>query len=67
MNEDMMQRLIAVATDLRPEMYNAQDCSITFSFDVRGTTVSLIVNDGLGGSNSTSRRIPYVKVPTSPV
>ncbi len=57
MNEETMKKLLAVATELRPTLYTQMDSSVTISFDSRGTTVNWTVNDGAGGSESSSKRI----------
>jgi hypothetical protein len=65
MNDDLKQRLVSLAEELRPSLWNEkQDCSITISFDANGTTVSWIVNDGQGGSDSSHRRLPLLRKPS---
>jgi hypothetical protein len=57
MNEETKEKLLDLAKDLRPLIYTQFDCSVTLSFDSHGTTVTWTINDGAGGSESSSRRI----------
>lgn len=62
MNEALFQRLIQLEPEIRPMMGDYPNSSITISFDANGTTYSVVVNDGIGGSNSVQKRVPVKKL-----
>jgi hypothetical protein len=58
MNDKLLKALIA----LEPEIRKLGDqVSVTISTDANGTTYSTSVSDGVGGTESASKRVPVKK------
>lgn len=61
MNDALFEKLKALEAELRMMVGTAPNSSIVISFDANGTTYSITLNDGQGGSSSEQKRFPLVK------